>query len=43
MVTNIRKRMVLYINVTYAFYLNCQSNVENERIKKRYSSFPKYW
>lgn len=26
--------MVLYINVIYAFYLNCQSNIENERIKK---------
>lgn len=43
MVKNIRNYMVLYINVTYVFYLNCQSNVENERIKKRYSSLPKHW
>lgn len=36
MIKCIRKYMVLYINVIYAFYLNCQSNVENERSKKRY-------
>lgn len=38
MVKNIRNCMVLYINVTYVFYLNCQSNVENERIKKIFIS-----
>ena len=34
MVKNIRKCMALYMNVTYAFYLNCPSNVENERVKE---------